>query len=244
MRPAVGLPYDGRDMDPGDILSRTWELYRAHWGRLIAIAAVVYVPLGAVSAALALLGWPGILAANILNLAAIFPVQGALVKAVDECRDGRCQIGVVEAISQAGGRLIALTAAGLLAALGILAGLTLLVVPGLVLLTWWIVLSPVIMLERVSVAGGFGRSHELVRGNGWPVFGVVVLTMLVLLAFSIALGIAFSPLGGVARGFLLAAVGHTLAAPFAAVAWTLTYFRLRDLEATAAAALPPPAATA
>jgi hypothetical protein len=229
-------------MDPGEILSRTWRLYRAHWRHFVAIAAVVYVPLGAVSAALALLGWPGILAANILNLAAIFPVQGALVTAVEDVRDGRRELGVADTLRHAGGRLLALTAAGLLAALGILAGLTLLVVPGLVLLTWWIVLSPVIMLECCGVAHGFGRSHELVRGNGWPVFGVVVLTMLVLLAFSLALGIALSPLGGPARGFLQAAAGHSLAAPFAAVAWTLTYFRLRDIEERGApAGLPPPA---
>ena len=73
--PARRVPYHG-GMDPGDILSRTWELYRAHWRHLIAIAAVIYVPLGAVSAGLALIGWPGVLAGNILNLAAIFLVQG------------------------------------------------------------------------------------------------------------------------------------------------------------------------
>ena len=229
-------------MDPGDILSRTWELYRAHWRHLIAIAAVIYVPLGAVSAGLAVIGWPGVLAGNILNLAAIFPVQGALVKAVEDCREGRRDLGVAATLRHAGTRLIALTVAGLLAVLGILAGLTLLIVPGLVLLTWWIVLAPVIMLECCGVAHGFGRSHELVRGSGWPVFGVVVLTMLVLLAFSLALGLALTPLGGPARGFLQAAVGHTLAAPFAAVAWTLTYFRLRDLERFGGpAGVPPPA---
>jgi hypothetical protein len=238
------LPYDGRSMDPGDILRRTWELYRAHWTHFVAIAAVIYVPLGAVSAALALGGWPGILAANILNLAAIFPVQGALAKAVEDVRHGR-ELSVADTLRQAGGRLGVLAVAGVLAVLGILAGLALLIVPGLVLLTWWVVLSPVIMLERSGVAHGFGRSRALVRGNAWPVFGVVVLTVLVLLAFSLALGIALTPLGGVARGFLQAAIGQTLAAPFAAVAWTLTYFRLRDLEGPGGpAGVPPPAAPA
>jgi hypothetical protein len=217
-------------MDPGDILRRTWDLYRAHWLHFVAIAAVIYVPLGAVSALLALGGWPGILAANILNVAAIFLVQGALVKAVQDVRENRRELGVMETLRHAGGRLVVLAAAGLLATLGILVGLTLLVVPGLVLLTWWLVLSPVIMLESCGVGHAFGRSRELVRGSAWPVFGVVVLTMLVLLAFSLALGIAFTPLGGAVRGFFLAAVGNSLAAPFAAVAWTLTYFRLRDLE--------------
>jgi hypothetical protein len=217
-------------MDPGDILRRTWMLYRAHWRHFVAIAAVVYVPLGAVSAALALGGWSGILAANILNLAAIFPVQGALVKAVEDVRDGRRELSVADTLRHAGGRLVVLAAAGILAALGILAGLALLIVPGLVLLTWWIVLSPVIVLESCGVADGFRRSRALVRGNGWPVFGVVVLTLLVLLAFSLALAVVLTPLGGVARGFLQAAIGQSVAAPFAAVAWTLTYFRLRDLE--------------
>jgi hypothetical protein len=217
-------------MEPGDILSRTWELYRAHWRHLIPIAAVIYVPLGAVSALLALAGWPGVLAANILSLAAIFLVQGALVKAVEDLRDGRTDLSIAETLGHAGGRLAVLAAAGLLAAIGILVGLALLIIPGLVVLTWWLVLSPVIMLESRGVADGFGRSRQLVRGSGWPVFGVALLTLLILLAFSLALGIALTPLGGAARGFLQAAIGNSLAAPFAAVAWTLTYFRLRDIE--------------
>src|SRR4029453_2038694 len=103
--------------------------------------------------------------------------------------------------------------------IGILAGLALLIVPGLVLLTWWLVLSPVIMLEACSVAHGLPRSRSLVRGPAWPVFGVVVLTLLVLLGFSLALGLALTPLDGPTRGFLQAAVGHTLAAPLPAPPW-------------------------
>jgi hypothetical protein len=229
-------------MDPGDILSRTWGLYRAHWRHLVAIAAVIYVPLGAVSALLALAGWPGILVANILGLAAIFLVQGAIVKAVEDVRDGRADPGVADTLRHAGSRLPVLASAGLLAALGVLVGLAFLIVPGLVLLTWWLVLGPVIMLEGCGVTDCFGRSRRLVRGNAWPVFGVAVLTLLVLLAFSLALGLALTPLGGAARGFLQSAIGHSLAAPFAAVAWTLTYFRLRDLEARSTPmAVPPPA---
>lgn len=227
-------------MDPGDIMSRTWALYRAHWQHLIAIAAVIYVPIGAVSALLAVAGWPGIVAANILGLAAIFLVQGALVKAVEDVRDGRADISIGGTLRHAGDRLAVLAGAGLLAALGILVGLALLIIPGLVLLTWWLVLGPVIMLEGRGVLDCFGRSRDLVTGNGWPVFGVAVLTLLVLLAFSLALGIALTPLGDVARGFLQVAIGNSLAAPFAAVAWTLTYFRLRELERARPAQSPPP----
>ena len=43
------------------------------------------------------------------------------------------------------------------------------------------------------------------------------------------LGIALLPLGDPLQPFLVAAVGNSLAAPFAAVAWTLTYFQLREI---------------
>ena len=217
-------------MDPGDILRRTWELYRAHPRHLVGIAAVVFVPVGVASALLVLLGWPGILLANVLNLAAIFLVQGALVKAVEDVRDGRQDLGIAETFGHAGRRLLPLAGAGILATIGIVIGLLLLIVPGLVLLTWWLVLSPVVMLEHRPVLESFGRSRALVRGSAWPVFGVVVLTLLVLLARALALGIVLLPLDEALRGFLQSAVGNSLAAPFAAVAWTLTYFRLRELE--------------
>ena len=38
------------------------------------------------------------------------------------------------------------------------------------------------------------------------------------------------PLEETLRGFLASVLGNSLAAPFAAVAWTLTYFRLRAIE--------------
>jgi hypothetical protein len=125
---------------------------------------------------------------------------------------------------------VPLAVAGVLAAAGILVGLVLLIVPGLVLLTWWLVVSPVIVLESRSVLDGFGRSRALVRGSSWPVFGVVVMTMVIVFAFTLALGVVFQPLEETIRPFVVSVLGNSLAAPFAAVAWTLTYFRLRAIE--------------
>ena len=87
----------------------------------------------------------------------------------------------------------------------------------------------------------FGRSRALVRGTRGRSSAWSSLTMLVLLAFSLALGLAVPPLGGAVRSFVQAAVGNTLAAPFAAVAWTLTYFRLRDLDGPQGPGPPPTA---
>ena len=103
-------------------------------------------------------GWPGVVAANVLSLAAIFLVQGALVKAVEDVsRRPAPTSGVApRPAATRATRLVALAGAGLLAALGIFVGLALLIVPGLVLLTWWLVLAPVIMLEHRA-----GRCDEL-----------------------------------------------------------------------------------
>lgn len=217
-------------MSPGEILSRTWVLYGAHWRRLITLAAMVFVPLGAVSAGLAQVGWPGILAADVLDVAAVFLVQGALVTAVEDVRDGRADLTVGETFGHAGARLLPLAVASIIATIGILAGLVLLIVPGLVLLTWWLLIAPVIVLESRGVAQSFGRSRRLVAGNGWSVFGIVVLTLLVLIAFTVTLELATLPLPRGVRGFLGTAIGNSISAPFVAVAWTLTYFALRERE--------------
>lgn len=232
MRASLGPPPSRRpaDMRSGDVLRHSWHLYRAHWRHLVTIAAVLLVPLGAASASLRLLGWPGVVAGTVLDLAVLFLVNGALVTAVDEVRAGRPDPGVGATFSHAGRRLAVLAVAGVLAAVGIFLGLLLIVVPGLVLLTWWFVLSPVIMLEGAGVLGAFRRSRALVHGLGRPVFGVAILTLLVGLVVSFAVGAAALPLGGVASGYLQAVVGNLIATPFIAVAATLTYVELRRRE--------------
>ncbi len=221
-------------MQTGDIMRRTWEVYRAHPRYLIGIAAVVFVPLGVIGGALAGLGWPGVLVANLLGLAAIFFVQGALVKAVEDVRDGRVDLGIAGTFGHASGRLMALAGAGILALIGICVGLALLIVPGLVLLTWWLVVAPVIMIEHRRVLESFGRSRELVRGSAWPVFSVAVLTLLIILVLGLVLAVALSPIDSDSWTTLIGqAVTNSLAAPFAAVAWTLTYFQLREIEEAA-----------
>jgi hypothetical protein len=153
-----------------------------------------------------------------------------LYVAVARIREGAEEIDLSATLARAAERLLPLTVAGVLATLGIVLGMLALVVPGLVLLTWWVVVSPVIVLEDPAVGPAFGRSRRLVHGHAWPAFGVVVLTLVALLALNVALALALSPLHPAAAAFLTTVIGSTLAAPFAGVAWTLTYFRLRALQ--------------
>jgi hypothetical protein len=61
----------------------------------------------------------------------------------------------------------------------ILLGLSLFVVPGLVAMTWFAVVLPIINLERRSVGASFRRSYELVRGHSWRVAAVAIVAFAV-----------------------------------------------------------------
>ena len=225
------------------VLSEAWAMYKAHWQHLLPIALVVYLAVGLVSLVLTLLldNWAAGILAALVSLIATFWLQGALVKAVDDVRDGRPDLSLGETFAGVRPQLVAIIVAGVLAALGVILGLILLIIPGLYLLTRWILIIPVIVLEGRTAGESFGRSWELVRGFAWNVFGVIVLTILILIGFRIALDIVLFPLSNEIQSLLTELIAGTLATPFAVLAWTLLYFRLR--EAKEPAAVPAPAPT-
>jgi hypothetical protein len=228
------------------VIGEAWETFKAHWRHLVPIALVVYVGVALISIVLvALLTWVGAILSAIISLIALFWVQGALVRAVDDIRDGRADLSMGETFERVRPQLPAIMVGGLLAGLGIALGLVLLIVPGLILLTLWILIIPVIVLEGRSAGESFGRSRELVRGYGWNVFGVIVLTILLVIAFNIVLSIVLSPVSDWLQSFVSNIVIGTVVTPFVVVTWTTLYYRLKaaneapaDVPATPE---PPPA---
>jgi hypothetical protein len=226
------------------VIGESWNLYKTHWRHLLPIAFVVYLAVALLGALLAaLLTWLGAIIAAFISLVALFWLQAALVKAVEDVRDGRADLSLGETFETARPHLAAVLVAGILAALGIVIGLILLIIPGLILMTLWAVIIPAIVLESRSAGESFGRSRELVRGNGWGVFGVIVLTILLLIGVSIVLSLILSPLADWLQGFVSQIVSGTLTAPFIAVVLTVLYFRLRaakEPQQEHVAVTPPP----
>lgn len=226
-------------MNPSDVLREAWELYKRQWRHLLPLALAVYLLLALLVLLLTLLlGWVGAIAAALVSIVGTFWLQGALVIAIQDVRDGRPDLSISETLARVRPRINTLTIAGLLAGIAIVIGFAFLIVPGLVLLTWWLFIVPVIMLEGASVSESFGRSRELGRGNGWNVFGLIVLTILVVIVGQILLRLALIPLHDDVEGYVGSVLSNTLFTPFVAAAWTLGYYRLRGLETSKTAASP------
>jgi hypothetical protein len=219
-------------VDVNAVLSEAWALYTRFFVRFVLTAAVVFVVLDLLSAISAAAG-DDVAAAVIWGLVSLaativgfFWVQGALVEAVRDVRDGRIDTTIGELYSRTRPRLPALISAGVLATLGVILGFILFIVPGLYLLTRWLFVAPVIVLEGRSAGESFGRSHELGKGNGWSVFGLMILTVV---AAFIAVGILRALLSWLPDFFALwlgNLLAHSLVAPFVVLAWTVGYYRL------------------
>jgi hypothetical protein len=208
------------------VLGEAWQYYRKFAGHLLAIAFVIYVVAAIVAALLGLAGLIGSLLALIVQLFAGFLLQAALVKSVQDIRDGRADLSVGETVSAATPYIWVVAGASILAGLAIAVGLVLLIVPGLWLITIWAVIIPAIIIERAGVLDSFGRSRQLVRGHGWHVFGTLVLVFIIELAVDIVLGLIFSPLPRIWRSGLSTIITGTIIAPFIALVVTLIYYRL------------------
>jgi hypothetical protein len=233
-------------MQPGAIVREAWELYKAHWRTFVPLALIVYIVLGLITLVFALiLGWLGVVIGALASIVGTFWLQGALVEAVQDVRDGKQDLSIGETFQRVRPRLPALIVAGVLAGIGILLGLVLLIVPGLFLLTIWSLIVPTIVLEGKSAGESFGRSRELVKGNGWSVFGVIVITIAVMIVAQIVVALLTFWLPDGVDTFVSDVISNTLVAPFFAVALTLMYFALvqgRTVPPAAAEAYSPPPA--
>ncbi len=210
------------------LFSQAWGMYTTHARHLLAIAFAVYVVAAVIEAVLGLLGVVGLLLAAIVGVVASFLLQAALVKAVDDVRDGRVDMSLAETLRAARPAVGRVAGASILASLAIVVGLILLIVPGLYLITIWCLIAPVLVLEGATIGSSFGRSRELVRGYGWQVFVTIVLVYIILIVANLVIAILLSWLPGVLANGISELVSGTLVAPFLAVVVTLAYFRLRQ----------------
>jgi hypothetical protein len=221
-------------ISPTTVVSRVWDLYKDQFAVLIGTATCLYAVQFVIY--LILPGAAGFALAKLFFALSIL-YQGMVVKLVQDVQDGRRDNSIGDLVRSVEPVFWPLVAVSILSGLGIGLGFVLLIIPGLVLLVIWSVVAPVTVVERPGVSHAFGRSRALVRGNGWNVFGVIILVFVAVVVVSIAAGIAADSLGSVGRSLVQWAVNAALA-PVTALSASVLSFELRERQGS------PPASTA
>lgn len=216
-------------IDAGAVIQRTFQIYVDQSPVLMPAAAVVFAFTGILSAVLINASSSLVFVAELIELVATSLFTAMVVELVADVRDGRRDSSAGALLRAATPVLGQLVLVGFLAAILEGIGLVLLIVPGLMLITAWSVFAPVIVLERTPGLRALGRSRELVRGNGWQVFAV--LLVMFMLAGVVGAGLtlladAASSLVGLVVGVIVGVLG----APLVALAQANLYFDLRAVH--------------
>jgi hypothetical protein len=229
----------------GDVISEAFSIYGQNWLALIGSAIVVFAIVG-VAAGLLENGSGLVLAllATVVRLAGHALYTGFVVRLVQDVRDGRRDETVGDLFSAAAPAILPLIAFGILFGIGVGIGFVLLIVPGLILITFWSVGAPAIVVEDAGPIEAFGRSWRLVRGDAWPVFGTLVVLLLIVIAVGIVLGLIAAPIG-LGATIVASIISAAITAPIYSLAVSVMFFDLgggRAAEVPAAPVEPPPPA--
>ncbi len=213
-------------LDAGAVIRRVFHIYVDQAPVLMPAAAVLFVFTG-ILADLLVVASPGLaLVAVLIELVAGTLFTGMVVELVADVQDGRRDASpgqLLRAVAPVLGQLILV---GLVAGIGVVIGFILIIIPGLYLLTIWSLAAPIVVLERPGVFAALRRSRELVRGNGWQVFGVIAVLYILVGVFSFIIeGVADS--AGAGAGIVVRVIVGVLTAPLTALASSVMYFELR-----------------
>ena len=212
------------DLNIQNLYGEAFQLIRSDPGKFAALSAIGLAPSWIAS----LLS--GSLVVSFIVLAVSLPIvalaNGALVVLVTSLRNGQT-MRLGELLSGPRDGFVRLTVAYVLLSLVLGIGFVLLVVPGLVAMTFLWVAWPLVVLEEASGIDAMKRSVAIVDGSKLPITGII----LVLVAVYIGLGIvqvSFAGILGPAIGIVLGALVGIIVNSLALTLVTLSYHRFKE----------------
>jgi hypothetical protein len=132
----------------------------------------------------------GLLRSGIVGLFAVF-VQGVVIRAcLDQFAGKRRRVG--RSLGAGVSKYAGMFGIRWLGNLGIAFGLVLLVVPGLIWATSWSVASAALVADDTGSQGPFARSAALTKGSRWPIFGLLLIFILVYFVLSVISGVVLA----------------------------------------------------
>jgi hypothetical protein len=238
---AAALP---RPLGIGEILSTAFQLYRRHWRTLLAIAAVVVVPLTLLQYLLGdwirsrgevtsyqqsststwAVGTAG-LVAGLAGLLMYLVLTGAITRAVAAEVAGE-DPSLEQSYRFGFHRLGSVLLVSVLVGLATIAGLILFIIPGI-----WIGVRLAVSVEALVVEGrrgtqAMGRSWELVGGHWWHAFGALVVAGLLTGLVNAVITTPFSNTSWFVQA-VAAAIATVITLPYGVLVGVLLYLDLR-----------------
>ncbi len=183
--------------------------------------------------AMGLANIPGTMAAALIGIVANAILQGALIHVTASDLTGR-KASVADGLATGLRNFLPLIAIGVIFGVGFILGLILLVVPGLILATVWLLAVPAAVVERTTISSAFTRSRDLTRGSRWRIFALMVLMAILGYVIRAVFGSIFGGAMSLAALNPLALVGVMIAAVLngviGAVGVAVLYTELRRLK--------------
>jgi hypothetical protein len=247
MSEAIGQPGQAalpRPLGIGEILSTAFDLYRRHWRTLLAIAAVVVVPLTLlqylfgdwlrsrgevtsyqqISTATWAVGAAGLLA-GLAGLLMYLVLTGAITRAVAAEVAGE-DPSLEQSYRFGFHRLGSVLLVSVLVGLATVAGFILFIIPGI-----WIGVRLAVSVEALVVEGrrgtqAMGRSWELVGGHWWHAFGALVVAGLLTGLVNAIITTPFNNTSWFVQA-IAAAIATVITLPYGVLVGVLLYLDLR-----------------
>ena len=241
---------DLRPLSLGELLDRSFFLYRKNFMLFVGIIALPHLVLLAFQLAGVVLQTekgllPGpivsalwLLGTAVVSLGATAASQGATVIAVSHVHLGR-PTSISEAFAGIKGRILYLALIMIGYWIGVGIGFALLIVPGIILALMWALTIPVAVLEDKGLRDSVSRSAELTKGHRGRVFVIYLLFLVLLYAAYVAWEIPiFIAIGIMSRGHTIATtplwtqiafplgsfLSQCLAGPLMTIGFSLLYY--------------------
>jgi hypothetical protein len=226
-------------LDVGAVIRRVFEIYFDQASVLMPAAATVFVFSGLLSIVLASAGQGARALSLLVGLIATWIFTAMVVELVSDLQDGKRDATAGQLVRTVVPVIGQVMVVAIVAAIGVLIGFVFFVVPALVLVTYWSVAVPVIVVERPPGLAALGRSWQLVRGHGWQVFGVIVLFVVALSLLVGGIDYAAES-AGTGVGLVVTVVLGVLTQPIPALGAAVLYFALRERGGQASSQPPRP----
>jgi hypothetical protein len=174
-----------RPMTLGELLDRTFFLYRKHFILFVGLIALPHLALLAVQLAAVVLGQQRVLTFSLTTivmtlitmlvyLAVLAVSQGATVIAVSRLHLGR-EASISDAFASLEGRIVTISLLMVRVGLNIAVGLILLIVPGVLVALKWSLAIPVTVLEHTGMSASLSRSSVLTKGYRLRILAIYFL---------------------------------------------------------------------